>query len=113
MAEEQKRVEVYLHNSTLPRLMRVCDNVLIQKQLDNLHLEFKNLLHLEKKDDLGRMYQLVARLDDALGAMKDHLENHICSQGLSALEELGEAGASVSFRLIVLASTDFANFGCD
>jgi len=94
LAEEQKRVEVYLHNSTLPRLMRVCDKVLIQNQLDNLHQEFKNLLHLERKDDLGRMYQLVARLEDALGAMKDHLENHICSQGLSALEELGEAGAS-------------------
>ncbi|CAG7819834.1 unnamed protein product [Allacma fusca] len=94
LTEEQKRVEVYLHNSTLPRLMRVCENVLIQKQLDNLHQEFKNLLHFEKKDDLGRMYQLVARLDDALGAMKDHLENHICCQGLTALEELGEAGAS-------------------
>jgi hypothetical protein len=70
--------------------------VLIQKQLDNLHQEFKNLLHQEKKDDLGRMYQLVARLDDALGDMKEHLENHICAQGLAAVEELGEASVLVN-----------------
>jgi cullin 1 len=60
-----------------------------------LHQEFKNLLQHEKKDDLGRMYQLVARLEDALGDMKDHLEAHICSQGLTALEELGESAQSV------------------
>lgn len=41
------------------------------------------------------MYMLVARLDDALGEMKDHLESHICNQGLAALEELGEAGGNV------------------
>lgn len=91
LVEEQKRVEVYLHISTLNRLMKTCETVLIQKQLDNLHQEFKNLLHQEKKDDLGRMYQLVARLEDALGDMKEHLENHICTQGLAALEELGDA----------------------
>ncbi|CAG7828692.1 unnamed protein product, partial [Allacma fusca] len=94
LKEEQKRVEVYLHSSTLPRLTRICENILIQKQLDNLHEEFKNLLHFEKEDELGRLYQLVARLENALGSMKDHLENHICSQGLTALEELGETGAS-------------------
>jgi len=70
--------------------------VLIQRQLDTLHQEFKNLLHHEKKDDLGRMYQLVARLEDALGDMKDHLETHICTQGLAALEELGESAQTVN-----------------
>lgn len=41
------------------------------------------------------MYMLVARLDDALGEMRDHLESHICAQGLAALEELGESGGNV------------------
>lgn len=67
-----------------------------------MHQEFKNLLHHEKKDDLGRMYQLVARLEDALGDMKDHLETHICTQGLAALEELGESAQTVSFELFIL-----------
>lgn len=94
LAEEHKRVELYLHDSTLNTLMKTCENVLIQRQLDTLHQEFKQLLQHEKKDDLGRMYQLVARLEDALGDMKEHLEAHICNQGLAALEELGEAAQS-------------------
>lgn len=75
--------------------------VLILKQLDTLHQEFKNLLHSEKKDDLGRMYQLVARLEDALGDMKQHLENHICNQGLAALEELGESAITVNIVISI------------
>ncbi|CAL8109556.1 unnamed protein product [Orchesella dallaii] len=94
LSEEHKRVELYLHDSTLQRLMKTCETVLIQKQLDTLHNEFRSLLHAEKKDDLGRMYMLVARLDDALGEMRDHLESHICAQGLAALEELGETGGN-------------------
>lgn len=70
--------------------------VLIQNQLDTLHTEFQNLLQHEKKDDLGRMYQLVARLEDALGDMKNFLEAHICTQGLNALDELGESAQSVN-----------------
>lgn len=45
------------------------------------------------------MYQLVARLEDALGDMKEHLETHICSQGLAAVEELGESSVLVNFVL--------------
>jgi hypothetical protein len=69
--------------------------VLIQRQLETIHQEFKNLLHDEKKDDLGRMYQLVARLEDALGDMKEHLEMHIQSQGLDAIAQTGETGQNV------------------
>jgi len=97
LAEENRRVEVYLHASTLFKVMKTCETVLIQKQLDTLHQEFRSLLMNEKKDDLGRMYQLVSRLEDALGDMKEHLETHICTQGLNAIEEIGETGQNVSY----------------
>jgi len=89
-------VEVYLHLTTMSKLMKTVEMVLIQKQLDTLHQEFKNLLHQEKEEDLGRMYQLVARLDDSLGDMREHLESHICAQGLAAVEELGDPSSIVS-----------------
>ena len=76
--------------------MRTVETVLIAKQLDTLHQEFKNLLHQEKQEDLGRMFQLVARLDDALGDMREHLEAHICTQGLAAVEMLGNPANVVS-----------------
>src|SRR5699024_7690413 len=41
--------------------------------------------------DLGRMYQLVLRIPNGLGELKNRLEAHITSQGLSAIERCGEA----------------------
>ena len=55
-----------------------------------LNREFKNVLQQEKREDLGRMYTLVARLEDALGYMTDHLGTHIWNQGLAALKENAE-----------------------
>ncbi|CAB4054145.1 CUL1 [Lepeophtheirus salmonis] len=87
--EEERRVQIYLHETTLNRLLITCDRVLIEKHLEIFHLEFQNLLNAEKNDDLGRMYQLVSRIPYGLGELKNLLENHIYTQGLSAIEKLG------------------------
>uniref|UniRef100_A0A803T7K5 Cullin family profile domain-containing protein n=1 Tax=Anolis carolinensis TaxID=28377 RepID=A0A803T7K5_ANOCA len=41
--------------------------------------------------DLGRMYNLVSRIQDGLGELKKLLETHIHNQGLAAIEKCGEA----------------------
>lgn len=46
--------------------------------------------------DLGRMYQLVSRITDGLGELKNLLESHICNQGLFAIEKCGDAAVNVS-----------------
>jgi len=58
LKEEERKVLEYLHETTLPVLLKTCEKVLIEKHLETLNQEFKAMLVADKDEDLGRMFQL-------------------------------------------------------
>lgn len=91
LKEEEKRIHLYLNESTKEILLRKCEDVLIKRNLDLFHNEFQNLLNDEKNDDLARMYDLLTKIPDGLNELKTLLETHICNQGIAAIEKCSEA----------------------
>jgi cullin 1 len=71
----------------------------VEGQLEAIHAEFPDLLKKDQREDLGRLYGLVARLHDAFGQMKESLEEHIASEGADAIREHGTACLNVTFKV--------------
>lgn len=94
LAEENKRVEVYLHRSTLERVLKRCEEVLIKNHLDAFRTEFQNLLNVDRNSDLQRMYDLVSRIPNGLNDLKKILEHHIHQKGMEAIAKCDDSASS-------------------
>ena len=62
--------------------------------------------------DLGRMYGLVARVPDALGQLKQLLEDHIYTQGLNTIDKCGETALNVRNCVSFTQTTFYSNHEC-
>ncbi|KAI8912953.1 Cullin [Powellomyces hirtus] len=91
LAEEDNRVQMYLHSSSQKPLILCCENVLIRNHTGPIQEEFQNLLDQDKLDDLSRMYGLLSRVPESLEKLRLTFEVHVRKQGLSAIEKVAES----------------------
>ncbi|CAF3845871.1 unnamed protein product [Rotaria sp. Silwood1] len=72
--EEIRRVESYLHPSTLAPLMKNLERVLIHEQLEAIYTQAKALLHDENYSDFACLFKLVGRVPNAIVQLKKFLK---------------------------------------
>ncbi|GAB5589452.1 ubiquitin ligase (cullin) of SCF [Umbelopsis nana] len=90
LAEEEARVQMYLHPTTNQPLILKCETVLVKNHAEVIWEEFQNLLNYDKQEDLHRMYSLLARIPDGLNPLRSRFELHVKKAGLSAIEKIAE-----------------------
>ena len=88
--QETARVSQYLHCSTEDKLLRVCDEQLLQTP-EQLLLEKENsgceaLLRDNKTEDLSRMYRLFSRIATGLPPIGNIVRKHITDSGLQLVK---------------------------
>ncbi|RUP51948.1 hypothetical protein BC936DRAFT_144264 [Jimgerdemannia flammicorona] len=90
LAEEESRVQMYLHQTTHKPLITKCEAVLVKNHAEVVWEEFQNLLDSDKQEDLHRMYSLLARIPDGLDPLRTRFEAHVRRAGLSAIEKIAD-----------------------
>jgi len=90
LQQEQQRVKNYLHSSTEEKLLKMCDEQLLQTP-EQLLLEKENsgceaLLRDNKIDDLSRMFRLFSRIPTGLPPIGNIVRKHITDVGLSLVK---------------------------
>lgn len=96
LVQEATRVQVYLHESTEPELLRICEGVLLADQqakvLDAEKTGIRSLLRDDKREDLARVYRLFARIPDGLVPIAKLVREHYQDIGLGIVRAR-EAGS--------------------
>jgi len=94
LRQEAERVVHYLHSSTEEKLLKVCDEQLLQNPEQQL-LEKENsgceaLLRDNKIEDLSRMYRLFSRVSTGLQPIGNIVRKHITDVGLALVKARGD-----------------------
>ncbi len=88
LAEEEQRVQMYLHPDIAMPLKRCCNQVLIADHANLLRDEFQALLDSDREEDMARMYSLLSRIPEGLDPLRMRFETHVRNAGLSAVSKV-------------------------
>jgi cullin 1 len=91
LKQEQDRVAHYLHSSTEEKLLKVCDEQLLQgpeqQLLEKEHSGCEKLLLDNKVEDLSRMFRLFSRIPTGLPPIANIVRKHITDVGQALVKK--------------------------
>jgi len=90
-------VTAYLHPSTIIKLVKKLQEVLIHDQLIVLNAEAKKLINDENISELNLLYRTVNRIENGKIELKTILENHIYQISIQTIEHINPIPVNVNF----------------
>ncbi|XP_065666298.1 cullin-2 isoform X3 [Hydra vulgaris] len=102
LAEENLRVQRYLHPSTFDKVMNVAQSRLVEDHLELLTGECRRMVKEQKFADLKRMYKLLRPLPKGFKEMLTEFEIHITETGLDRVKSLHTESDTGQFVNVLL-----------
>ncbi|KAJ9064102.1 ubiquitin ligase (cullin) of SCF [Entomophthora muscae] len=93
LKEEEERVDLCLHPSSLPAIKEVSEDALVAQYATNFTDEFQTLLEGDRIADMKRMTGLLGRILNGLNLLKEKFELFVKTQGHATSDALIENGA--------------------
>ncbi|CAF4032335.1 unnamed protein product [Rotaria sordida] len=99
--EEEYRIQLYLHPSTLKQLIKKVEEVFIRDQLKTIYTEGKVLLHREHYSDLTLLFKLVSRIPNAPIKLKKIIEKEFHKMGIEVIRGVSVSAINLDIKMIL------------
>ena len=97
LEEENRRAQKYLHVSSISKLRKECEERMITDHLDFLYSECKEMVSVEKRNDLRNLYILLKPVPDALKTLIQTFLDHIKNEGIETISTLKGETVHIQF----------------
>uniref|UniRef100_A0A1B0G4W6 Cullin-2 n=1 Tax=Glossina morsitans morsitans TaxID=37546 RepID=A0A1B0G4W6_GLOMM len=96
--DENRRAQKFLHSSSIPKLLKQCEEKFINERLDFLYSECKQMVAQENRKDLRNMYIILKPIPDHLKIMLiQTFLDHIKNEGLETISTLKGESIHIQF----------------
>ncbi|CAJ0582495.1 unnamed protein product, partial [Mesorhabditis spiculigera] len=97
MQDERVRINYYLNEESVEKVMSLCQEVLINKHKPWLESACHEMIDTENETDLRNMYILLKPISAGIQVMTKEFENHVKAKGLAALSKLNGDNVPAQF----------------
>ncbi|KAM7350899.1 cullin 2 [Cochliomyia hominivorax] len=98
LEDEKQRAKKFLHESSLCKLLKQCEEKFINERLDFLYSECKQMVSQENRKDLRNMYIILKPIPDHLkGMLIQTFLDHIKNEGLETISTLKGENIHIQF----------------